>query len=281
MDENLPARADAPAPSLAFTPVPRSLERGDTWTPDVQRAFIEYLADLGSVTEACRLVGRSTTGAYRLKRHPEAGEFAAAWAAALRIAIGMVEDNAIDRAINGVEVPVFAYGKSLATRRVFNDRLVMFMLRNHAPERYCEGGARAMSAVDKRLIERLKRDWRKEWEREAGARQLEQEVITIESINAKIDKMAERTRRHESPRVRAAREAYEEAMALDREEGYSPYRDPGHELYIPRLAARPPEGEEAGTVFNGPIASSEPEDASEADEPPKGPRIRTIKDDGW
>ena len=126
---------------LAFTPVPRQFERAEGWTPEVQRAFIEWLADLGSVTEACRLVGRSTTGAYRLKRHPEAGEFAAAWARALAFAVGRAEDNAIDRAINGVEVPIFAYKDKLATRRVHNDRLVMFMLRNHAPDRYCEGGA--------------------------------------------------------------------------------------------------------------------------------------------
>ena len=99
----------SPLPALTdFTPVPRQFERAEGWTPEVQRAFIDWLADLGSVTEACRLVGRSTTGAYRLKRHPEAGEFAAAWARALAFAVGQAEDNAIDRAINGVEVPIFA-----------------------------------------------------------------------------------------------------------------------------------------------------------------------------
>lgn len=169
--------------------------------------------------------------------------------------------------------------------------------KGRAPERFSEGKAKGLSGIDRMELARLKTQWRKEWQREAGAERLKQEVITIESINAKIDKMAERTRRHESPRVRAAREAYEEAMALDREEGYDPYRDPGHELYIPSLTPRPPNGEDAGLVYNGPVDLPEPGDASEADEAcpertrstaggrtrgaPKGPRIRTIKDDGW
>src|SRR5688572_1296898 len=58
-----------------FTPVPRDQHRHDGWGPDEQRAFIEALADCGSVTEACRYVGRSPSSAYRLRRHPEGAEF--------------------------------------------------------------------------------------------------------------------------------------------------------------------------------------------------------------
>lgn len=47
----------------------------------------------------------------------------------------------MDRALNGVEVPVYAYGKIIGTRRVYNDRLLMFMLRNRAPKRFAAGGA--------------------------------------------------------------------------------------------------------------------------------------------
>lgn len=212
---------DTPAPTpnpLAFTPVPRQCERENGWTPEVQRAFIEWLADLGSVTEACRMVGRSTRGAYRLKRHPEAGEFAAAWAAALAIAVGMVEDYAIDRAINGVEVPIFAYGDKLATRRVYNDRLVMFMLRNHAPDRYCDGGARSMSAVDKRRLERMKREWRAEWE----AEQDEEEQDTLDSIDAFLDTMHQNRLSNMSPAQRAAEIAARAQGLADHEAGWQP-----------------------------------------------------------
>lgn len=278
---------EAPAPSLpalalpAFTPVPRQKDRSNGWKPHIQLRFIEALAETGSVSAACRRVGRADHGAYLLRRHPEAESFRAAWDAALDLGVRRIEDAAMDRALYGTEEVVVQDGKTLVRRRRFNERLVMFILRNRAPERFSEGKAKGLSGIDRMELARLKTQWRKEWEREAGARQLEQEVITIESINAKIDKMAERTRRHESPRVRAAREAYEEAMALDREEDYSPYRDPGHELYIPRLTPTPPNGDDAGLAYNGPIDVPEPDAAREAEERPKGPRIRTIKDDGW
>jgi hypothetical protein len=292
-----------------FAPVPRQFDRADTWTPEVQRAFIEWLADLGSVTEACRMVGRSTTGAYRLKRHPEAGEFAAAWAAALAIAVGMVEDNAIDRAINGVEVPVLAYGKTLATRRVHNDRLAMFMLRNHAPERYCEGGARAMSAVDKRVIARLK----KEWEAERAAEEHKEAEQARAEIDAMLESMARNRKANMSPAQRAAEIAARAQALADDASGWHPggpyreYAEKAAEL-LPHFIAEvekdwPPlpdwawdDPADADTprshapIPDDPIwqtgaapgeAAPKALPAPDGAETPSGPRIRTIKDEGW
>ena len=86
----------APAQHLipAFTPVPRLKERSNGWKPEVQRAFIEALADTGSVSHACKRVGRSTHGAYALRRSPGAEEFAAACAAAVDHCITRLEDIA-------------------------------------------------------------------------------------------------------------------------------------------------------------------------------------------
>ena len=310
----------SPLPALTdFTPVPRQFERAEGWTPEVQRAFIDWLADLGSVTEACRLVGRSTTGAYRLKRHPEAGEFAAAWARALAFAVGRAEDNAIDRAINGVEVPVFAYKDKLATRRVYNDRLVMFMLRNHAPERYCEGGARALSAVDKRVLERMKKEWRAEWEAEKAAEE-ESEEEMLESLDTFLEGMRQRRQGNISPAQRAAEIAAHAQGLADREAGwhpggaYRPYAAKAAELLpqfiaevekdwppLPEWAWDEPE-DEADPWGHGPIpdagdpawrtgaapGAAEPPalpppagpDSGES-ETPSGPRVRRITDDGW
>ena len=65
--------ARKPAQTLpAFTPVPRLADRSNGWKPEVQRAFIEALAETGSVKAACRRVGRADHGAYALRRHPEA-----------------------------------------------------------------------------------------------------------------------------------------------------------------------------------------------------------------
>lgn len=125
----------------AFTPVPRKY-RHDGWTPTRQHAFIEALADSGSVKHAASVVGMSTEGAYALRRQPGAEAFAAAWEAALDHGIRRLEDIAMDRAINGVEVPVYSYGKLVGTRIVYNDHLAMFMLRNRADRRFAAGALR-------------------------------------------------------------------------------------------------------------------------------------------
>jgi hypothetical protein len=63
MSEHKPISAERPAggaspPEFAFQPVPLRA-RHDGWTPDRQIAFIEKLADCGSVTAACKHVGLS------------------------------------------------------------------------------------------------------------------------------------------------------------------------------------------------------------------------------
>ena len=151
---------------VEFTPVPRAKDRSNGWKPAVQRAFIEALADTGSVAAACRMVGRSERSAYGLRRHPEAGEFAAAWAAAQAHGVLRLQDAVIDRALNGVDVPVVAYGDVVATYKQYDNRLAAFILRNHLPEAYGVDGAGAPHAIDAKKIERLKKDWQEERDRE-------------------------------------------------------------------------------------------------------------------
>lgn len=141
---------------------------------------------------ACRRVNRASHGVYLLRRHPEAASFRAAWEAALAIGIQRIEDVAMDRALNGVEVPVYAYGKIIGTRRVYNDRLLMFMLRNRAPKRFAADGAKGMNAVDQMMLTRLKKEWRAEWENERALTDNQDEDEILDSINAKLDAMQTR-----------------------------------------------------------------------------------------
>jgi hypothetical protein len=69
----------------AFHPVPVRT-RADGWTPLRQAEFIGMLAETGSVSAAAAFVGMARETAYRLRRMPEAEEFAQAWDAALVIA---------------------------------------------------------------------------------------------------------------------------------------------------------------------------------------------------
>lgn len=223
-----PPAADAPQPDLrprgtlpAFTPVPRLKERSDGWSPQVQRAFIEALADSGSVEAACRQVNRASVGAYLLRRHPEGASFRAAWEAALELGVQKIEDVAMERALNGVEVPVYSYGKLVGTRRVYNDRLLMFMLRNRAPTRFAAGAARGLNALETRKLERLKQEWHKEWEDARTQQDEDSREEIVESIKARIALMHEREDALMSPRTRELRAAFEQARKDDHESGYA------------------------------------------------------------
>jgi hypothetical protein len=80
-DSTRPSRPRLPA----FHPVPVRT-RADGWTPVRQAEFIGMLAETGSVSAAAAFVGMARETAYRLRRKPEAAEFARAWDAALAIA---------------------------------------------------------------------------------------------------------------------------------------------------------------------------------------------------
>ncbi|ASK87289.1 hypothetical protein [Sphingorhabdus sp. SMR4y] len=135
---HLDAHGHDPA-AYDWVPVLRK-RRKDGWTPEKQRAFIEALADCGVVIEAARSVGMSDSAAYTLRRAPGAEGFAAAWDAALAAASRRLIDIAFDRAINGVDdVILDKEGRHLYTKRKYNDRLLMFLIRAHAPDRYRHG----------------------------------------------------------------------------------------------------------------------------------------------
>lgn len=214
--------ANLPVPAgeiPSFAPVPRQTQRQDGWTPERQRAFIEALADTGSVTAACKIVAMSTHGVYHLRRSPGADEFREAWARALDLGVQRIEDVAMDRALNGVEEPLYSYGKLIGTRTRYNDRLLMFMLRNRAPERFAEGKAKGLGAIGEMEKERLKKKWRKDWE-------AEQRNVSPQEVRASIDRKVnairlqiERERAQQwqrlSPETRRAHALFERLKARD------------------------------------------------------------------
>jgi hypothetical protein len=130
-----PANGYDPA-EYRWVPV-RRVPRSDGWTEEKQRRFIEVLADTGQVRLAAQAVGLSREAAYKLRRSPHGAAFARAWDAARHHAGSLLEDVAFERAIEGEERPVYnEYGEVIATKRVINDRILMFLLRHLKPERY-------------------------------------------------------------------------------------------------------------------------------------------------
>lgn len=134
MQNRVPVKREERPPLPAFTPVPRRNNRHDGWTPERQRAFIEALADTGSVTRAAAQVNIAQTNCYTLRRAPGAESFRAAWDAALDYGVLRLKDIAFERAIDGQLVPVFVAGKLMGFRRKRNDALLMFCLRHYGQD---------------------------------------------------------------------------------------------------------------------------------------------------
>lgn len=199
----------------AFTPVPRRTERHDGWTPERQRGFIEALADTGSVRSAAHAVNMTPEGAYVLRRHPQGNSFRKAWEIALALGVQRLEDVAMERALHGVEVPVYAYGQIVGTRVVYNDALLMFLLRNRAPDRFAADSLNGPDAATQSQLERLKREWRKEWEAEAKAQREADSGKALDQINARIDRIRDTRLARMSPALRRYHDAYEAARRAE------------------------------------------------------------------
>lgn len=255
---------DAPAtPPLpvSFSPVPRRDNRHDGWTEDRQRGFIAALEETGSITAAARAVGMSTEGAYQLRRHPQAAKFRAAWEAALAGGIRRLEDTALDRALYGAEVPVYSYGKLVGTRTVYNDRLIMFMLRNRAPDRFAESAG----ATSPLRLAQLKQQWRKEWEEEKARESAKNSAGIIASIEAKIAIIRERRMPGISDHTHHYRALADYSEARDKAVGYRRGRTPEPEWIepSPRLLAcyRGDAPEELSIGYDAPVPTEAELDA--------------------
>lgn len=212
-----------------FTPVPRQCNRFDGWTPERQRGFIEALADTGSVRAAAHAVNMTPEGAYYLRRQPGAEEFRKAWEAALSLGVRRLEDIAMDRALNGVESPVYSYGKIIGTRMVYSDRLLMFLLRNRAGKRFNAAGRH--DAVTRGEITKLKKQWQAEYEKEQAAAHAEA-ARTAPDI---LSRFTQANRRWYEALPAPAREAYDRFLAAEAEA-----RARGQCYEMPNWLALPP-----------------------------------------
>jgi hypothetical protein len=122
--------SDSPADPFPFEPIPSASNRHDGWTPERQRGFVRALAKIGMVSAAARTVGMSRKSAYELlKRAGPESSFARAWREAQAAGRFTAWSTAVDRAIDGVEIPYFYRGIQRGMRRVYNDRLLLAALR--------------------------------------------------------------------------------------------------------------------------------------------------------
>lgn len=146
-EAGLPTNLPPPPPALAQLPGTTATQsiferdaagrplRHDGWTTARQIAFIDALRETACVETAARAAGKAPSGAYKLRERSES--FRAAWDAALKYSALDLERVAMERALSGTEEEIFdREGNKVGTRRRYNDRLLMFLLRATRPDKY-------------------------------------------------------------------------------------------------------------------------------------------------
>jgi hypothetical protein len=114
--------------AVPATPAPDGSTRVDGWSLDKQAAFLRALSATHSVSEAAKSVGRSRQSAYRLRSRLKGQPFDLAWEVAFHHSYDVLAHAALDRALNGVEVPVFFQGEQVGSYRRFDERLTVALL---------------------------------------------------------------------------------------------------------------------------------------------------------
>lgn len=120
-----PAALAVQAAAQNLTPATRTAL---VWTRERQAEFLRQLAASHCVSRAARAVGMSRQSAYRLRNRLKGEPFDIAWACAFRRQFDALAETALDRALNGVEVPHYYKGELVGTHRAFNETLTVALL---------------------------------------------------------------------------------------------------------------------------------------------------------
>jgi hypothetical protein len=104
-------------------PLPPHHQPDAGWSEARRGKFLALLAESGNVRGAALACGLSPQSAYKLRRR-EPG-FARAWLAAILLARDHTEQVLADRALLGVEEPVFYRGEQVGVRRRYDTRLLL------------------------------------------------------------------------------------------------------------------------------------------------------------
>ena len=105
-------------------------------TPALEAAFLGALAETCNITEACRTVDVARSAVYQWRQEDAA--FAARWKMALDIGAESLEDEAVRRARDGYDKPVFQGGQFVGVVREYSDTLMVFLLKGARPKKYRE-----------------------------------------------------------------------------------------------------------------------------------------------
>lgn len=102
----------------------------------IQAEFLEELLKCANITASAKKAKIDRKQIYRWKK--EDPKFLEAFNEAVSIGIDALESEAIRRAYEGTEKPIFQGGKKVGTVREYSDTLLIFLLKGRKPEVYKE-----------------------------------------------------------------------------------------------------------------------------------------------
>lgn len=121
-------------PNCASAPATKpAAARRDGWTLSKQTQFLRQLSATHSVSEAARSIGMTRQSAYRLRSRLKGKPFDLAWEVAFHHSFDVLAHAALERALNGVEVPVFYQGEQVGEYRRYDERLTVALLAGVTP----------------------------------------------------------------------------------------------------------------------------------------------------
>lgn len=114
-------------------------------TKELERLFLEGLADGHSITTSAWAIGVHRQTAFNWRNTSEAtkqddgtytDDFTLRWAAAVEAGVDRLEDEAVRRAARGYERPVFQGGVMVGTVTEYSDTLMALVLKGKRPNLY-------------------------------------------------------------------------------------------------------------------------------------------------
>lgn len=99
-----------------------------------EKRFLTELEETANVSGSAKTAGITRQTAYDYRR--DNVEFAAKWDRAIEIGIATLEDEAIRRARDGVDEPIYQRGEYMGTVKKYSDTLLIFMLKTRKPKVY-------------------------------------------------------------------------------------------------------------------------------------------------
>jgi hypothetical protein len=118
-----------------------SLEAGERCFPEIpapkKRAYLAAYSVTANIVQACRMADIDPKTPYNWLRQKDEA-YLAAWEAARSIAGDVLEAEAVRRAHEGVDRPVYQQGRLVGYERVYSDTLLIFLLKGMRPEVYRE-----------------------------------------------------------------------------------------------------------------------------------------------